>query len=262
MNDKEIPILNSSDVCEGATLMRMWAGACAPTEVYVWGSSFETAFEMLVEYLDEHAPGCLVSHEEFRDLLDEAAQEVGHADWEAAQEHWKVNGGHAAAGWHNDMMNDLSQIIEAAEADLTVIGHTSLDNGGHIASHEWGGSEVSDPTEYREAFCRSLAEALEGDVEAIVSQLQDVREEHENLTCPEDGPCRGNCAIEAIDVRLQLTARNSVSWQLHSGDASYDTDHRGYWGAGFVTADHDDESLTDLARDLISQCLDAAAESV
>ena len=70
-------------------------------------------------------------------------------------------------------------------------------------------------------------------------------------TCWED--CDGE-----VDVRLQATEHDG--W-LHVGDACYDTDHSGYWGAGVMTQDMDREALGQLAEDLIEQANEMAAEN-
>ena len=62
--------------------------------------------------------------------------------------------------------------------------------------------------------------------------------------------------IEETDVRLQYM---DGAYALHTGEACYDTDHRGYWGCGSVSADDDDVSLMETARDLVSQMIDHAA---
>ena len=54
-----------------------------------------------------------------------------------------------------------------------------------------------------------------------------------------------------VDVRLQVSA---ADWTLHTGDPSYDTDHRGFWGAGFLP--YGRTNLRELARDLISEARD------
>lgn len=51
-----------------------------------------------------------------------------------------------------------------------------------------------------------------------------------------------------IDVRLQVW--DDGQWAIHTGDASYDQDHRGFWGAGCVIADDTPETLRDLAEQL------------
>jgi hypothetical protein len=48
-------------------------------------------------------------------------------------------------------------------------------------------------------------------------------------------------------VRLQVLDGEAI---VHFGDASYDLDHRGYWGYGSITPDCDFEQL---AQELIEQ---------
>ncbi len=104
----------------------MWAGSATNSgllgrTVYVWADHFDQAFEYLVEWLDDNAPGCLVSHARARQAAVEYAMESDRdvSSFEA---------------------EDYEQ-VEAAN-EWTVIGHTSLKTGGHIASHEWGGDDV------------------------------------------------------------------------------------------------------------------------
>lgn len=59
---------------------------------------------------------------------------------------------------------------------------------------------------------------------------------------------------ESIDVRLQVY--DNGSWCVHSGDSSYDQDHRGHWGCGGLTTR---SNCYDVARDLIDQCAESAA---
>lgn len=58
-----------------------------------------------------------------------------------------------------------------------------------------------------------------------------------------------------MDVRLQIHERGG--WSLRSGDSSYDQDHRGYWGAGYLTTDTD---CADLAAELIDEAGEHAAQ--
>ena len=60
------------------------------------------------------------------------------------------------------------------------------------------------------------------------------------------------------DVRLQVL--DDGRWAVHVCPSDYDQDHRGYWGASCLS--YDRQNLTDLARDLISQCADAIANEV
>jgi hypothetical protein len=117
----ELPLVCESDDT-GGTLFEMWAGAYADTKVLVRAEHFETAFELLVEWLDDNAPGCLTQLETSDYMA--AAEELG-LTW--------------TGDWEDE---NTSKIVEHAEADLSVIGHTTLKNGTHIASHEWGGCEV------------------------------------------------------------------------------------------------------------------------
>lgn len=61
-----------------------------------------------------------------------------------------------------------------------------------------------------------------------------------------------------IDVRLRV---HGGSWELKTGDAQYDTDHRGYWGASSVSARDTDRDLMNTAEDLIDQVEDDYAMS-
>jgi len=57
-----------------------------------------------------------------------------------------------------------------------------------------------------------------------------------------------------IDVRLQV---QEGGWALRTGDSSYDLDHRGYWGAGYLTRS---SNCRELARELIEEARDHAAQ--
>lgn len=59
------------------------------------------------------------------------------------------------------------------------------------------------------------------------------------------------------DIRLQCCLNGT--WRLHTGPSDYDQDHRGYWGASFLS--YDRQNLTDLARDLLDQAKEAEAEA-
>jgi hypothetical protein len=66
---------------------------------------------------------------------------------------------------------------------------------------------------------------------------------------------RANDLVET-DIRLQFFSEDS--WYLHSGDASYDTDHSGYWGAVVLTTEEYD--ATELAQELIDQATEHCAQ--
>ncbi len=61
--------------------------------------------------------------------------------------------------------------------------------------------------------------------------------------------------LEEIEVRLQVEGTND--WRVWSGDPSFDTDHRGFWGYGIVVEDTD---LTELAGEMIGEAQDSHAE--
>lgn len=56
-----------------------------------------------------------------------------------------------------------------------------------------------------------------------------------------------------VDVRLRVFD-GQVS--LHFGDAQYDTDHRGYWGAGTVSSKMTTHDAEFVASDMIDQILE------
>ncbi len=52
------------------------------------------------------------------------------------------------------------------------------------------------------------------------------------------------------DVRLQV---HNGSWYYHTGDSSYDQDHRGFWGASSISRGCSWSEARYVARDLIEQ---------
>lgn len=61
-----------------------------------------------------------------------------------------------------------------------------------------------------------------------------------------------------VDVRLQV--ETDGTWTVHSGDAQFDTDHRGFWGASSVPADGSRFNARDVAFHLLADVRDAIAE--
>lgn len=57
------------------------------------------------------------------------------------------------------------------------------------------------------------------------------------------------CDTPSIDIRLQVF--EDGSWAFHSGDSSYDQDHRGYCGSASIGPDDDDRTCYSVAKDLI-----------
>jgi len=123
----------------GKSLFRMWAGAYRDVIGYVWADSFDSAFEIWVEYLDDNEPHVLTTLDESD--LRRAAEDEGIA-WRSTWPDWEDP--------------RFERVVQAAEADLTVIGHTTLTHGTHIVSHEWGGEEVTDPGEWDAVYAWSL----------------------------------------------------------------------------------------------------------
>ena len=64
-----------------------------------------------------------------------------------------------------------------------------------------------------------------------------------------------------VDVRLQITESKDPGtpvFQLHSGDASYDTDHTGIWGATGISANESEFDAETVARVLLEEATEAA----
>ena len=61
------------------------------------------------------------------------------------------------------------------------------------------------------------------------------------------------CEEGGMDVRLRVF---DGGWWLNAGDAQYDDDHRGYWGAATLLGDETADDLLMLAEDLLEQCAD------
>ena len=65
---------------------------------------------------------------------------------------------------------------------------------------------------------------------------------------------KADASLESVDVRLQV--RDDGDWTVHWGDASFDLDHRGYWGASELMASDDNGAVRMTALDLIGQVED------
>lgn len=97
-------------------------GAYGWTKVRVWADSLDDAFEIAVEWLDDNAPGHLIDLTQ--DDYNEAAKDLG---LDPASE-------------DEDIQNEIR---ETAEADLTHIGHTTLNHGQFLTSYEWTVDEIT-----------------------------------------------------------------------------------------------------------------------
>jgi len=152
MDDTNHEIANGCDCGTAkhpARLFRLWFGQVGTTHVYCWADSFESAFEVAVEWLDDKGfAGYFV--DVTVDDLKEAAEDLGIP--------WKPEW--PQVGVIDDP--DYEKVLEHAEADLTCIGHTTLKSGRYIPSYEWGGDDVQAGTdEYREVLARSRDEYIE-----------------------------------------------------------------------------------------------------
>lgn len=60
---------------------------------------------------------------------------------------------------------------------------------------------------------------------------------------------------DEMEVRLQVY--HDGGWAIRKGDPSYDLDHTGYWGAGYLTRY---TNCRDLARDMIEEAREHASQ--
>jgi hypothetical protein len=131
LSDPRVP--NANEPSDGDRLYRFRFGEHGETVVDCFADSAEDAFEIAVEWLDDNAPGHLVTIGDAE--LKEAAEELGLAMPVVHD---------CAGGWDDAWSEGIgAKIIEHAERDLTIIGHTTLENGQYILSHEWTFSEIT-----------------------------------------------------------------------------------------------------------------------
>ena len=121
LDNTRVPTANEPG--DGERCYRFRFGAYGLTVVDVFADSDESAFETAVEWLDDNAPGHLVSIGD--NELKEAAEELG------------------IAFDPQDIAGLPEKVLEKAEEDLTVIGHTTLKNGQYVISHEWTFDELT-----------------------------------------------------------------------------------------------------------------------
>lgn len=141
MTNEETPIANPGDLDSDKTLYEFQFGVYADTKVYVWADNDEDAFEIAVEWADDHAKGVFTTITE-ADLKEAAEDE--DIEW---QDHWP--------DWDDP---EFEKVVQAAEADLTAIGHTQLKSGTHIVSYEWHFHEVTDHDEIADVAVESFEE--------------------------------------------------------------------------------------------------------
>jgi len=197
-NETLIPIANETERSWQTGLFLFSFGAYGDTHVLVWAQpdDVDTALETAIEWLDENAPGLGVSHEELQAYAEDAAREAGYASISSLEA--AIDDGSADPA-------EMDHVLQDAETDLYVVGHTTLKHIAALRSWEWYVSDVDcDSDEYREAHARSLAAILEADIEAITGSLADASQERwEALTHSRECEC-DEC--EPWDVRLQVYA--------------------------------------------------------
>ena len=69
---------------------------------------------------------------------------------------------------------------------------------------------------------------------------------------------------EDSDIRVQLEwyeSTHDYGYTIHLGDASYDTNHNGYWGSDVIFPNMGKEDIKTLAQELLNQCADSLAQS-
>jgi len=121
-DEKRVP--NANEPGDGDRLYRFNFGAYGETCVDVFADSPDDAFEVAVGWLDDNAPGHLI--------------ELGAEDYKRAADELKLTYD-ADAMFEGDAVQE--EIREHAEADLTQIGHTTLQHGQFVASW-WTFSEL------------------------------------------------------------------------------------------------------------------------
>lgn len=138
----------------------LWYMNFAMQPLYVWARSIDDAFEEAVEWLDDNGQcGHFVTIDE-GDIV-EAAENEGFSEREARAIVAEMKEG--------EWSDDVNRVMTAAEADLTMVSHTTLHNCEkqlgtgplYVPSWEWGAGEVTDPEEFEAVFERSLEEAEE-----------------------------------------------------------------------------------------------------
>lgn len=140
-NASEVDFFEDNRFVREGPLWQFQFGAYGTTNLYVWADSMDSGFEIAVEWLDDHAPGLLVM--------------VGEEDYQqAANELGKV--------W--DPSDPDDEIMQTAEADMTMIGHTTLTHGNAVPSWEWHAHEVERGSpEWNEVVERSREESGSAD---------------------------------------------------------------------------------------------------
>ena len=94
--------------------------------------------------------------------------------------------------------------------------------------------------------------AMAGGIAALAADLLELSRSIDDYDPDDLGDGSGE---PSIDVRLRW---HDGEFSVLTGDSSYDTDHRGYWGASSVGADLEPDDAKGIALDLLEQVIDHA----
>ena len=93
--------------------------------------------------------------------------------------------------------------------------------------------------------------------ESLLVSLQNIRNDHcTNCACPEAPDFHNDSCSSFVAVRLRV---DDDDWEILTGDPSFDTNHKGHWGASTVGFDDDDEVLTMAVDQMIGEAEESIA---
>lgn len=159
----------------------------------------------------------------------------------------------------------LDEQIDATYHDPTsdralvaaVRGGAVSERDGHALAYEAWGIQEPDYDVYC-AHCESLIFVGRTTLRDVAVDVRVARHHAAEMSHDEDSE-DGDDEDRYVDLRVQLL---DGGWTLHTGDASYDQDHRGFWGAASVAADATDADCDDIAYAMIREAADAYNESI
>lgn len=122
--NRDMRVIGDSDASTG---FRFGFGAYGCTVLYVLKEHLEDALEEALEWLDDNAPGVLST--------------VGPDDYKRAAQELGVT-------WEPEEMSDADtyRVVQAAEADMVMVTHTTLKNGNCIPAWEVSYDELDAST--------------------------------------------------------------------------------------------------------------------
>lgn len=107
------------------------------------------------------------------------------------------------------------------------------------------------PRSYRIGACRLSVATLAAAVYAVGQDLKRQFPKADLRDDPTDAD-----GFAGTDARLQV---HGGSWSLHTGDSSYDQDHRGSWGTSCIPWGCTRAESREIARELLEDCADQHA---